>query len=232
MSSMKQDNPSSFLSSTAFQLTLVVIVAALVITSQVLLSTLSGTSTSYKSSSTKKFSSTGDPVQDSINQVIPTGMPDVYGAELGVSFDDPVPGLNVLSRLEQRIPLSSLTPEEKQKFIEASTPISCEFCCGAPSVITSDGSPACGCAHAAAIRGLALYLVKNHPEYSADQILEETTKWKALFFPKQMVEKGAALIQNGQDITPKALNDRQLLQKLNTGDLSGIGNLPNMVGGC
>ena len=35
------------------------------------------------------------------------------------------------------------------------------------------------------MRGLAAYLIKNHPEVSDEKILEELIKWKAVFFPKQ-----------------------------------------------
>jgi len=33
-------------------------------------------------------------------------------------------------------------------------------------------------------------------------------------------------------LTPEVLNDRDLLKKLNAGNLDSIGDLPQMVGGC
>lgn len=173
---------------------------------------------------------TGDPVQDAINSVIPTGIPE-YGSALGVSFDDPVAGLSILTSLDRQIPTNSLSAEEKQRFVNVGTKISCEFCCSAPAVIDSSGRDLCGCSHAASFRGLAKYLLQN-TDMTDEDILWELTKWKALYYPKNMVEKAAAAIQNGLELTPAVLNDRDLLKKLNAGNLGEIGNLPQMVGGC
>ncbi len=174
---------------------------------------------------------TGDPVQDAINTIIPTGTPD-YGPALGVSFDDPVAGLSVLANLHSQIPTSSLSAEEKQRYIDIGTKISCEFCCTAPAVVDSSGRDLCGCAHAQSFMGLAKYLIKDYPSMSNEDILWELTRWKALYYPRNMVEKAAAALQNGLELTPEILNDAQLLSKLDTGNLGEIGNLPQMVGGC
>lgn len=128
-------------------------------------------------------------LQDAINKVIPRGVPDVYGSELGVSFEDPVNSMNKLGQLENSISLDSAG---MKRYIEAVSKISCEFCCGVPSIIDRNGNPACGCAHSGAMRGLAKYLLKNHgAEYSNDQLLQELVKWKTLFFPQQMVKRFA-----------------------------------------
>ena len=156
--------------------------------------------------------STGDPVQDAINAVISTGVPDIYGAELGISFDEPVAGMNVLAKFD-----TSLKPsgEALQRYIKAGTSISCEFCCGAKSITTQNGQAACGCAHSAAMRGLAKYLAINHgSEYTDEQILEELIKWKSLFFPKQMIQRFLDAQADGGNA-----------------DLSSL-NVPSMVGGC
>lgn len=174
----------------------------------------------------------GDIVQDAIKAVISTGTP-AYGPELGVSFDDPVNSLNVLAGLDKKIPTSSLTAAEKQRYIDINLQISCEFCCGAISVIDSSGRDACGCAHAQSFRGLSKYIIKNHPaEWTDDEVLMELTKWKALYYPRNMVEKAVAALQNGLELTPEVLNDRDLLKKISAGDTSSIGGLPSMVGGC
>ena len=174
----------------------------------------------------------GDIVQDAIKAVVPTGTP-IYGAELGVSFDDPVTSLNILAKLDRQVPTSSLTEAEKARFINVGTKIACEFCCGAPAIVDSSGRSLCGCAHAASFSGLSKYLIKNHPtEWSDDEILLELTKWKALYYPKNMVEKAVAALQNGLELTPAVLNDRDLLKKIKTGDTTSIGDLPTMVGGC
>lgn len=174
----------------------------------------------------------GDVVQDAIKAVVPTGTP-VYGAELGVSFDDPVNSLNILAGLDSQVPTNSLTEEEKARFINVATKISCEFCCGAPAVIDESGRSLCGCSHAASFKGLSKYLIKNHPdEWADDEILLELTKWKALYYPRNMVEKAVAALENGLELTPAVLNDRDLLRKIKAGDTTSIGDLPSMVGGC
>ena len=175
---------------------------------------------------------TGDTVQDAIKAVISTGTPP-YGAEIGVSFDEPVSSLSILAGLDSSIPTSSLSEEEKARLIYVGTKISCEFCCGAPAVMDQSGRNLCGCSHAASFRGLAKYLIKNHPgEWSDDEILLEATKWKAIYYPKNMVEKAVAALNNNLELTPAVLNDRDLLKKISSGDKTGIGDLPTMVGGC
>ena len=190
----------------------------------------SGSSTSKGIKLNVKLS--GDIVQDAIKAVIPTGTPS-YGPEIGVSFDDPVNSLNLLAQLDSTIPTASLTEAEKTRFINVGTKISCEFCCGAAAVVDQSGRNLCGCAHAQSFRGLSKYLIKNHPtEWTDDEILLELTRWKALYYPKNMVEKAVAALQNNLDLTPAVLNDRDLLKKISGGDKTSIGNLPTMVGGC
>ena len=58
--------------------------------------------------------------------------------------------------------------------------MSCEFCCGARSIIFEDGKAACGCAHSFAMRGLAKHLILNHgDEYTDLEMLGEIGKWSA-----------------------------------------------------
>src|SRR3989344_639796 len=155
-------------------------------------------------------------------KVIPTGVPAVYGAELGVSFDDTVNSLNKLSKLDGdlyengEIKFSDLTPEQQQRYVKVGQSIACEYCCGATTMVQKNGQPACGCAHSASMRGVVKYLLKNHEnEYSDEQLLEEAANWKALSFPKQTVEKAMRLsAENGQI------------------DAVSVATLPSQVGGC
>lgn len=176
----------------------------------------------------------GDPVSRAMTVLIKQGVPEIYGASLGVSYDQPATDINKLAALDTNIDTNSLTPEEKERYIDIAGRISCEFCCGAKSVIFGDGRAACGCAHSAAFRGLAKYLLKNYPDLSNDRILKELTIWKSLFYPKNMVEKATALINNNMPLTVNALNDIDLLKKIQTGDTGSVGTeqLPEMIGGC
>ena len=110
--------------------------------------------------------------------ILPKGIPDVYGKELGISYDN----INIndqkkandvigkLSLLENSINLDS---NQLQRYIQITGSISCEYCCGVQAITFSDGSPACGCAHSGAMRGLAKYLVTEHPEMKDMDILNE-----------------------------------------------------------
>lgn len=138
--------------------------------------------------------------------VIPKGVPDIYGKELGVNFDDVSAAnqqkadatIKKLGILDRQI---SLSGNDMQRYISVAGKISCEYCCGVESIIFSDGKPACGCQHSFAMRGLAKYLIKNHgKEYSNDQILEELGKWKTLFFPSQMAKKATVLQEKGIEL--------------------------------
>ncbi len=138
--------------------------------------------------------------------VIPKGVPEIYGKELGVSYDD-VSAANLqkaestiqkLGVLDNQI---SLTGDALNRYKETLIQISCEYCCGADSIIFSNGQAACSCAHSYAMRGLAKYLLKNHAgEYTNDQILEELGKWKTLFFPGQITQKASVLQQKGVEL--------------------------------
>ena len=51
------------------------------------------------------------------------------------------------------------------------------------------------------MRGLAKYLITNHPnEFTDDQILEELGKWKILFFPGPMAAKAKVLQSKGIEL--------------------------------
>src|SRR3989344_5359267 len=92
----------------------------------------------------------------SASEIIPTGAPKIYGKELGVSYDDISPNdprkadatIDVLGNLDTSI---NLEGADLQRYIDIASQISCEYCCGAESVIFSNGQPACGCAHSYAM---------------------------------------------------------------------------------
>ena len=152
---------------------------------------------------------------DAMAMMFPTGTPD-YGADLGVSFDDPVGSLAVLSKMYRslKVEVEKNNPEAWARFMNmASKPvgISCEYCCGVgPIGIDSKGNSACGCQHNPALLSVALYLT-SYTDFTDAQVLQETMKWKTLFFPKNMIELGMSVAG---------------------GDTSAVDNLPGMVGGC
>jgi len=157
-----------------------------------------------------------------VEQIIPRGTPDIYGKELGVSFDQPVEGLNILSKFDGdlfpdgKLHYTDLGPNEQARYVKIGFMIACEYCCGVKSLVLSNGKPSCGCAHSAAMRGLAMYLLKNHAsEYTNEQILDQLSKWKTLFFPKQTIQKALQLQSQGKGVSAGSLNQ-----------------LPDMVGGC
>ena len=138
--------------------------------------------------------------------VLPKGIPEIYGNELGVSYDDVSvtdqkkadATIAKLGTLDKQI---SLSGKDKERYISVVSQLSCEYCCGTDSIITKDGNAACGCQHSFAMRGLAKYLIKNHPnEFSDDAILEELGKWKTLFFPSEITKKAAALKGKGIEL--------------------------------
>ncbi|MFH1591743.1 MAG: hypothetical protein ABIB47_00035 [Candidatus Woesearchaeota archaeon] len=72
--------------------------------------------------------------------VIPTGTPEIYGGELGISYDGVStsdPGLAdqtiaVMSNLDRTLTLEG---DDLERYIDVVSEISCEYCCGAQSII-------------------------------------------------------------------------------------------------
>ena len=166
----------------------------------------------------------------SASDVIPKGVPAVYGKELGVSYDDVSPSnpqtteatINKLASFED-MQLGNTT---MQRYIRIAGSISCEYCCDAQALIFSDGSRACGCSHSYAMRGLAKYLLTKHPEMSDSEILSELGKWKTLFFPGILQNKAKALQQNGISLDYVNLASNKY-RGIENGQSSG-----EMVGDC
>lgn len=169
----------------------------------------------------------------SVSELIPTGVPAIYGKELGVNFDEVSPtnprGANANIAILKNLDLSiTLTGSDLQRFINIGSKIACEYCCGAKALVFSDGRAACGCAHSYAMRGLAKYLIKEHgKEYTNDAILSELGKWKFLFFPGISEQKAAVLKSKGIEINYINLESNKY-RGIEKGQASGGG----MVGGC
>ncbi len=145
----------------------------------------------------------------SVNSIIPTGVPAVYGEELGIMYDhvsasNPQLADETIRMLGNIDRSEELEGEELERYIEVlytqGGGLSCEYCCGARSIIFEDGRAACGCAHSYAMRGLAKYLIKFHgDEFTDEEMTTEIGKWKVLFFPGIMEGKAAAMDAQGLD---------------------------------
>lgn len=205
-------------------------------------STLPSLSAKFKKIISGGAKLTGNLAEDAVKLVFMQGVPEVYGAELKITYDEVQDSIDVLKQYDpdygrKKLDLSA---EELQRYINVASKISCEYCCGVESIIFKDGKAACGCAHSQAMRGLTAYLVKNHgANMTDDEILAELTKWKSRYFPKQMVQKMSTQLQNGQytaDIASLLINVKLPKYSGVTGGPaplpSEIQNAPGMVGGC
>ncbi|KHO55320.1 MAG: hypothetical protein QT10_C0003G0037 [archaeon GW2011_AR19] len=167
------------------------------------------------------------------SDIIPTGVPAVYGSALGVSYDDvsasnPKLANEVIQKLSS-YESKELNSEQMARYIKIGSAISCEYCCGADAIIFPNGQAACGCAHSYAMRGLAKYLLINNPEMSDYEILSELGKWKVLFFPGIHEQKAKVLEANGIDSTDYVNLASNLYRGAEQGQISSGGE---MVGGC
>ncbi len=173
--------------------------------------------------------------------VIPKGIPDKYGEELGVSFDDvsasnPQKADATIKKLGELDVKLSLDEKQKQRYInilyKMENGISCEYCCGARAIIFENGEAACGCAHSYAMRGLTKYLLINHAdEYTDAELLAEAGKWKTLFFPGAITQKAAILESQGIEtnyINLASNKYRGIEKSASVGSSARSG----MVGGC
>jgi hypothetical protein len=170
----------------------------------------------------------------SASKIMPQGVPDVYGKELGVSFDDVSasnPGLAdaTMAKLTKYEDMQ-LNAERMQRYVKIGSSIACEYCCGAQSLVFSNGQRACGCAHSYAMRGLAKYLLTKHPDITDEQILNELGKWKVLFFPGVHEQKAQALTAKGVDPTNYINLASNLYRGAEKGQTQPAGG--GMVGGC
>lgn len=158
------------------------------------------------------------------NEFIPTGVPDVYGEELNISFDQVQDAINKVRVFGPTYGVEgkkiALTGPDLKRYKKIGASIACEYCCGVKTLTKEDGTAACGCAHSIMMRGLAAYLIKNHPEVSDEWILEELTKWRITFFPKQTLSVKLKELEEAGET-----GIEELLQEFPD-------FLPQMVGGC
>lgn len=155
---------------------------------------------------------------------IPSGVPDVYGEELNISFDKVQDAIDKVRIYGPTYGVDGkkiiLTGDDLNRYIDIGFSIACEYCCGVKTLVRENGEAACGCAHSIMMRGLAAYLIKNHSELSNEQILEELEKWKITYFPKQTLsEKFKELEEAGESGIKEILEEFPDF-------------LPQMVGGC
>ncbi len=133
----------------------------------------------------------GDIGQDLVSNIIPHGTP-WYGAEAGVSFDDPI----TAQKLWAKGKAIKLTAEEQQRWERIVNSFTCDYCCGSPqqpTIITR-----CGCAHAQAAQGMTKWFIKNYgSQYSDEEIYGELARWYALWYPGPTVKRIAQEIQTG-----------------------------------
>lgn len=221
-----------------FLIVMIVILAGFVVLNQYLINGM--TSFSAVSSATQTApaaaASTGSAELNAIEaQILPKGVPAVYGAELGISYDDlDVNNLQKSNALIAKLvaldnpnPKNSLTTDQLKRFIAIGNQIGCEYCCGLGVMVTADGGRPCGCQHSWAMRGIAQYLIKNHPEMTDNQILTEVAKWKTLFFPDNIGQKALVLKQQGIELSYINLASSKYMN-IEKGSASGA----RTAGGC
>jgi len=160
---------------------------------------------------------TGEVSAATVDDIIPSGIP-FYGKELGVSYDDVIASLDILAELDNYPDGPDENVVWLDRYISIGMRTSCEYCCSAETLVFDDGKAACGCKHSWGMRGLLAWLLEHYPEKSDDEILTEVNKWKALFFPKQTLQKAAKAQEAGDVDYEKILNEMK--------------DVPDMVGGC
>ncbi|MFA6753783.1 MAG: hypothetical protein WCR84_01320 [Candidatus Paceibacterota bacterium] len=182
-------------------------------------------------------SSGGAVINEALLEIIPTGVPAVYGNALSISYDDISVNnprkadatIEVMAKIDRSTELSG---NNLNRYIDIlynqHGGISCEFCCGAKAVIFENGSAACGCAHSYAMRGITKYLILN-TTMTDEEILSEVGKWKVLFFPEIHARKASAMKEKGMEIDYINLTTNE-----NRGIERGVavGSGGSMVGGC
>ena len=202
-------------------------------------------------SETPSPKNTGNPTQDAISTVVPTGTPFYVlqgeGAEKvkGVTFDDPIASQKLWAALlgSKRFGTANaiqLTSEEQKRWQKLTGVFTCDYCCGGPNSVTTIGH--CGCAHSYAWQGMAKFFIKYYPQYTDEQILGEMTKWKGLWYPQGMIQdylvytgqQPASILTHGGSVGIKQqfLNQAPNGQHSTQAAATPLSDLPSMVGGC
>ncbi|MBI2652667.1 hypothetical protein HYX00_04340 [Candidatus Woesearchaeota archaeon] len=195
--------------------------------------------------------STGNPTQDAIATVVPTGTPSYVlegsGSEKikGATFDDPLTSQKVWASLlgSRRFGTTNaiqLTPEEEQRWQRLTSVFTCDYCCGGPNSVTTINR--CGCAHSYAWQGMAKFFIRYYPDYTDEQILGEMTKWKGLWYPQGMIQdylvytgqQPATILTHGGSvgIRQQFLQQAPNAQHQTQASATPLDQLPSMVGGC
>ncbi len=125
----------------------------------------------------------GNALSDAKVVMIATGKP--FYAPDDISFDDPINAQKKWGAYERSIKLSAEQEARYQKLI--STMMTCSYCCGGPNNVTMNKN--CGCAHAQAVRGFYRFMIQNYGDkYSDEQLVGESHRWYAIWYPKGMLE--------------------------------------------
>ena len=168
--------------------------------------------------------------------VSPKGAPVIYGGELGVSYNDvsasnPQLADATMAKLAKYEDMQ-LDSAQMERYVKIGSSIACEYCCGAKTLVFSNGERACGCAHSYAMRGLAKYLLTEHPEMTDLEILEELGKWKVLFFPGIHEKKAEALKTSSIDYTNYVNLASNIYRGAENQAATSSSGGSQMVGGC
>ncbi len=176
--------------------------------------------------------------------VIARGIPAIYGAELNLSYDKVQESMDVMKQYDQSQygkGLIKLNAEQMKRYTDVGIKISCEFCCTAKAITREDGSAACACGHAIAMRGLIAYLIDKYgSEYTDEQILHEIAQWKGSYFPAKMVQKVTDQIASGNytpDVAALLMNvdKSKLKENIKNAPITpqtSAAPLPGQQGGC
>ena len=125
----------------------------------------------------------GNALADAKVVMIATGKP--FYAPDDITFDDPINAQKKWGAFETSIKLSTEQEARYQKLI--STMMTCSYCCGSPGQVTMNKN--CGCAHAKAVRGFYRFMIVNYgDQYTDEQLVGESHRWYALWYPKGMLE--------------------------------------------
>ncbi|MBI2138342.1 hypothetical protein HYU13_02035 [Candidatus Woesearchaeota archaeon] len=183
---------------------------------------------------------TGDAAQDAIRAIVPTGVPwylaEEPGLGMGISFDDPIKAQKTWGNFGRAVKLEAA---EEARFNKIESIYTCDYCCGGPNAVTTINR--CGCAHAYAWKGVAKFFLKYYPDkFTDEEIIGEMTRWKALFYPKGMIQNflvysGKAdvnTLNQGGVVGIKQQFAGQSGSTQASASLGELENLPGMVGGC
>ncbi len=126
---------------------------------------------------------TGDALADAKVVMIATGKP--FYAPSDISFDDPINAQKKWGAYESSITLTGDLNARYEKMI--GTMMVCSYCCGGPTQVTMNKN--CGCAHAKAVRGFYKYMLQTYgAQYTDEQLVGESHRWYAIWYPKGMLE--------------------------------------------